>query len=386
MAGQKLSSNLVPVSARSEGFRADIQGIRAIAIILVIAIHMNLTGFSAGYIGVDMFLVVSGYVITLSLMKKAPKRFFGNLADFWVSRFTRIFPAAALVICVTVVASYFLSGKAFNPDLLTDARWATFYATNFRLINTGSNYFIAGLDQSLLTHYWSLAVEQQFYLVYPLIVFLLSRFSSENLRLRILQVFLVISIVASSYWSISQTLLDPVSSYFSPFTRFWELAAGGLVASLGTAKRFKHSGYLGLAMLLAAMFLLNSQSSYPGYLAWLPVIGTSILLWAPIKPLGARPMRYLGDISYSLYLWHFIWLVLPTQIEEPITDQYFTWLFLAGAVICSVITYHFFERPIHRSVGLKTDRYAALTVALICLATTWLVISLVENLWLRASL
>ena len=381
-----MDSNLAPVTQRSSSFRADIQGLRAIAIILVIALHMDLAGFSAGYIGVDMFLVISGYVITLSIQRKPAKKVFTNLVEFWRSRFIRIFPAAALVICVTVIASYFLSGKAFNDDLLDDARWATFYATNFQLINTGANYFIEGLDQSLLTHYWALAVEQQFYLVYPLLVFTLTWLSTEKHRVVALRLFLAVVIIASSYWSITQTVIDPVASYFSPLTRFWELALGGLLATFATTTRFKYAGYLGLAILISSMFLLNAQSSYPGYLAWLPAIGTALLLWAPLKPLGIAPLRYLGDISYSLYLWHFLWLVLPTQIENPITEPGFSWLFLFGALGCAVLTYHFFERPIHKSVSLRKDSYSALTVGMISLAGTWLVIALVENLWLRSIL
>jgi peptidoglycan/LPS O-acetylase OafA/YrhL len=381
-----VSTNLVPLSQRSSSFRADIQGLRAIAIVLVIALHMDLAGFSAGYIGVDMFLVISGYVITLSIQRKPAKKVFTNLVEFWRSRFIRIFPAAALVICVTVIASYFLSGKAFNDDLLDDARWATFYATNFQLINTGANYFIEGLDQSLLTHYWALAVEQQFYLVYPLLVFTLSWLSTEKHRVVALRLLLAVVIIASSYWSITQTVIDPVASYFSPLTRFWELALGGLLATFATTTRFKYAGYLGIALLVSSMFLLNAQSIYPGYLAWLPAIGTALLLWAPLKPLGIAPLRYLGDISYSLYLWHFLWLVLPTQIENPITEPGFSWLFLLGALGCAVLTYHFFERPIHKSVSLRNDSYSALTVGVMSLAGTWLVIALVENLWLRSIL
>ena len=382
----RVSSNLIPVTERSSSFRADIQGLRAIAILLVIALHMNLTGFSAGYIGVDIFLVVSGYVITLSIQKKPARRVLRNLAEFWRSRFVRIFPVAALVICVTVLASYFLSGKAFNDDLLDDARWATFYATNFQLINTGANYFIEGLDKSLLTHYWALAVEQQFYLVYPVIVFSITWLSSEKHRKIVLRALLVLVILLSSYWSITQTIIDPVASYFSPLTRFWELAVGGLLATFATTTKFRYAGILGLALLLGSMFVFNSQTSYPGFLAWVPVIGTGLLLWAPLNPLGIAPLRYLGDISYSLYLWHFIWLVLPTQIENPITEPGMSWVFLLGALGCSVVTYHLFERPIHRSLSLKTDSYSALTVGVISLATAWLVIALVENLWLRSIL
>ena len=378
-------SNAVPVTSRSTSFRADIQGLRAIAIILVIALHMNLPGVSAGFIGVDIFLVVSGYVITLSIQKKPARRVFRNLVEFWRSRFIRIFPVAALVIAVTVVAAFYLSGKAFNSDLFADARWATLYATNLRLINTGSNYFIAGLDQSLLTHYWSLAVEQQFYLVYPLALFLLTWLGTEKNRTLVLRVFLVVVICLSSYWSITQTILDPVASYFSPLTRFWELAFGGLLATFGI-RQSKFIPYLGLGLLVSSMFVLNAQSSYPGFLAWLPVLGTGILLISPLKPLGFAPLRYLGDISYSLYLWHFIWLVLPTQIENPITDSNMVWLFLLGAIASAVITYHLFERPIHRSVTLKTDTYSATVLAAVCLLGAWLVISLIENLYLRSIL
>jgi peptidoglycan/LPS O-acetylase OafA/YrhL len=287
---------------------------------------------------------------------------------------------------VTVLASYFLSGRAFNEYLFDDARWATLYATNIQLINTGANYFIQGLDQSLLTHYWALAVEQQFYLIYPLIVFAITWLNSEKHRVLSLRILLVLVILISSYWSITQTIVDPVASYFSPLTRFWELAFGGLLATFSTTTKFKYLGLLGLAILLGSMFMLDSQSSYPGALAWIPVIGTGLLLWAPLKPLGITPLRYLGDISYSLYLWHFIWLVLPTQIENPITEPGYSWLFLFGALTCAVLTYHFFERPIHRSLSLKTDSYSALTVGIICLASAWLVIALVENFWLRASL
>ena len=378
-------SNAVPVSSRSTSFRADIQGLRAIAIILVVALHMNLTGVSAGYIGVDIFLVVSGYVITLSIQKKPAHRVFRNLVEFWRSRFIRIFPAAALVISVTVVAAFLFSGKAFNPDLLIDARWATFYATNIRLIQSGSNYFIAGLDQSLLTHYWSLAIEQQFYLFYPLVIFLLTWLGSEKQRVLILRIFLTVVILASSYWSITQTVLDPVASYFSPLTRFWELAFGGLLATFAT-RNSRFLPFLGLIILAGSMFVLNSQSAYPGYLAWLPVVGTGILLYFPLKRLGIAPLRYLGDISYSLYLWHFVWLVLPTQIENPITEPSLAWVFLMGALVCSVLTYHLFEKPIHKSISLKTDTYAATTLAAVCLLGAFLVITLVENLYLRTIL
>jgi len=377
--------NIAPVATRSTSFRADIQGLRAIAIVLVIGLHMNLPGFQAGFIGVDIFLVVSGYVITLSLMKQPAKQVFRNLGKFWRGRFIRIFPAAALVISVTVIAAYLLQGRAFNSDLFIDARWATFYGTNIRLIQSGSNYFIAGLDQSLLTHYWSLAVEQQFYLVFPVIVFALTWLGKETKRIWIIRSFLLVAIVASAYWSVIETSSNSVSAYFSPLTRFWELAVGGLVATF-IANGSKYFSVLGLFLIGFSIYLLSSQSPYPGYLAWLPVIGTALLLWAPIKSLGIAPLRYIGDISYSLYLWHFIWLVLPTQVENPVTDGYWSYVFLIGAIASAMLSYHFFERPIHRSLSLKTDGYSALMVGALCLAFTWVVIAVIENLYLRSIL
>jgi peptidoglycan/LPS O-acetylase OafA/YrhL len=377
--------NLAPVASRAASFRADIQGLRALAIVLVIGLHMNLAGFNAGFIGVDMFLVISGYVITLSLQKQPAKQVFRNLAKFWRGRFIRIFPAAALVICVTVIAAFIFQGLAFNSDLFTDARWATLYGTNLRLISSGSNYFIAGLDQSLLTHYWSLAVEQQFYLVFPVVVFGLTWLGKETNRKWILRSFLLVAIVASAYCSVIETSTNSISAYFSPLTRFWELAVGGLVATF-TATGSKYFSFIGLALLGFSIYYLSSQSPYPGYLAWLPVMATALLLWAPLKPLGMPPLRYIGDISYSLYLWHFLWLVLPTQIENPITEGYWIYVFLIGAIVSAVISYHFFERPIHSSLRLKTDGYSALMVGSLCLITTWLVIAIIENLYLQSIL
>ena len=380
----KQSFNVSKPASRSSTFRADIQGLRALAIILVIGLHMGLAGFQAGYVGVDIFFVISGYVITLSLNKQPGKHTWANLAIFWGSRFIRIFPAAALVVATTIVAAYFLQGLAFNSDLITDARWATFYATNLRLIDSGANYFIVGLDQSLLTHFWALAVEQQFYLVFPVLVFSLTWLSSEKYRILLLQIALVLIVIASAIWSVLEAGTNAVSAYFSPFTRFWELGVGALVATFAFTKAPKWLSYLGLVTIVASLFLFDSATLYPGYLAWVPVLGTALVLISPLPALGIRPLRYIGDISYSLYLWHYLWLVLPTQLENPITDGYWSWLFLLGAVMTAVLSYHFFERPIHKSVTLRSDRYSAFVIGAICIVSALLAIAIIENLYLRS--
>ena len=211
-------------------FRPDIQGLRAIAVILVILAHARVPGFEGGYIGVDVFFVISGFVITSLLRRQPPRRVRHNLAYFYARRIRRIVPAATLTLVATTFAAYFLLGTNFVPQLLGDVRWASLFSANFRLIRTGSNYFIPGVAPSLVTHYWSLAVEEQFYLFFPLVVFSIAMFTPLKNRTTPLGLFLIAAIAASAWYSWHLTPISPTVAYYSPFTRFWEIALGALVA------------------------------------------------------------------------------------------------------------------------------------------------------------
>ena len=358
---------------------------RAIAVLLVIAAHARVPGLEGGYIGVDVFFVVSGYVITGLLLRQPHQSIGRNLTNFYTRRIRRIVPAATLTLVGTPIASYVLLGPNCNAELLGDVRWASLFAANVRLIQTGSNYFIPGVAPSLITHFWSLAVEEQFYLVFPLVVFSLTWVAPKRHRYAKLAVFLLAAIVASAWWSYHVTPTSPVSAYYSPFTRFWELALGALCALVPVAwlertpRMNRVWGIVALVVLGAAALRLNDQSVYPGVLAWWPCSAAAVLILsgvksAPVGPsdwLSRRPLRYVGDISYSLYLWHYVWLMLPLQLVHPLTSWYWVPFEIAGAFACAIASYHLVENPIRRSPTLSRDPWLVLLLLVVCVALSW---------------
>lgn len=372
------------MTARSN-FRPDIQGLRAVAVALVILVHASVPGFEGGYLGVDIFFVISGFVITDLLQRQTPRSVRHNLRHFYARRIRRIIPAATLTLVTTVVAAYALLGPNFEARLLVDVRWAALFGANFRFINTGSNYFVPGVAPSLVTHYWSLAVEEQFYLVYPVVVFSLTWFTTQKNRALVLGNFLVVAILVSGWWSYHLTPSNPVAAFYSPFTRFWELALGGLMALLPAAWARRNPTWntvvavLAAAALGCAVWRLNSSSVIPGILAWWPCGAAALLLWtgqstvrgAPASWLSWRPLRYVGDISYSLYLWHYPWLMLPLQRVHPISSPMARVLEIAGACVCAVVSYHFVENPIRRSKRLDRDGWSTVLLLLVCVAMSW---------------
>ena len=371
-----------PASAQRAFFRPDIQGLRALAVTLVVLTHAAVPGFSGGYVGVDVFFVISGFVITGLLNRQPPHQVRRNLGHFYARRIRRIVPAATIVLVTTVVVAYFTLGANFDPTLLGDVRWSALFVANFRLIATNSNYFIPGIAPSLVTHYWSLAVEEQFYLIFPIIVFSLTWLAPLARRAVTLRTVLVVGIIASAWWSFRLTAIDPTAAYYSPFTRFWEIALGGLVALLPAAwaKRTPRINAFAATLAMVALALcvwwLNASSAYPGFLAWWPCAATAVLLWTgqasarggPATWLSWRPARYVGDISYSLYLWHFAWLMLPLELVHPISSPGTRVVEVAGAFACAAASYHFVENPIRHSRRLDHDGVAVVILLLVCVA------------------
>ena len=384
-SGRNSPSDGYPGAAAHRDFRRDIQGLRALAVILVIGNHANLPGFAGGYLGVDMFFVISGYVITQLLLREAHKDPRLGLADFYCRRIRRIVPAATVTLVGTLVVAASVLGPRLNPNLPGDVLWASLFAANFRLIATGSNYFVPGIRSSLITQFWSLAVEEQFYLVFPLLVFLVARFVAPEKRLRVLSISIAAGMVLSAWWSMRISGSDPTIAYYSPFTRFWELGLGCLLATLTTNLPTKTAAserlavLLGSALLAVALFELNQASTYPGSLAWLPALATALFLWAganggstPLtKFLSARPLGYVGDISYSLYLVHYLWLMLPAQLASSFTGWAWILLELGGTFITAISLYHLLENPIRRSRRLAADGVAIALLLCVCVAASW---------------
>ncbi|MDE3065687.1 MAG: acyltransferase [Acidobacteriota bacterium] len=365
-------------------FRPDVQGLRAVAVVLVVLSHAGVPGLAGGYVGVDVFFVISGFVITGLLTRQPPRRVRRNLAYFYQRRIRRIVPAATLTLVVTAIAARAMLGANFDARLLDDVRWAALFAANFRFIATSANYFIPGVAPSLVTHFWSLGVEEQFYLCYPIVVFSLTWLAPPARRRGALAGFLVLGVGASAWWSAHLTHVAPISAYYSPLTRFWELALGGLVAvaPAAWARRTPTLNSLAavasLAVLGVAVWRLSATSAFPGVLAWWPCGAAAVLLYtgaasrraSPATWLSWRPCRYVGDISYSLYLWHYPWLMLPAQLAHPYTSPLARVVEVGGAFACAVLSYHLVENPLRRSRRLEGDGVSVALLLGVCVAAS----------------
>jgi len=341
-------------------FRPDVEGLRAVAVLLVVLFHAGVPGITGGYVGVDVFFVLSGFVITGLLLRERAQTNKTRLLDFYGRRSRRILPAATLVIILTVLASYHWLGFLLGNATAQVGRTASLFYANFNFISTGTNYLSSQAPPSALQNYWSLSVEEQFYVVYPtlfIIVGILWTHVSFRLKLTVL---LVLSIVASLIWSILQTSVNSTAAYFSPFTRAWELAIGALVAvgSLQLAKLPQHISalmtWIGLAGILVAAFLFTGSTPYPGSAVTLPVISTALLVagGTAVPRMGAEfllrlpPFRWLGKLSYSLYLWHWPILIIAAQYAGhslPVVDN-LLWVLLAIGL--SIGSYFLVENPI----------------------------------------
>ena len=355
-------------------FRLDIQGIRALAVLLVVVNHVAPGRLTGGYIGVDVFFVVSGFLITSLLVKEAGRSERISLAGFYARRARRIIPAATVVIVVTVLVSLWKLPLLRAQEVLTDGVWSAFFGANIHMAQVGTDYFSQGQPPSPLRHYWSLAVEEQFYLVWPVLLIgclaLLRRrgHAGEELHRRFVRTaWLVIgtAIVASLAWAVVATYSSPVTAYYSTFTRAYELGAGAAcalllrpgstaAARLGATGREVLAG-AGLVTIAASAVLLSGETAFPGLWALLPVLGTVALVVAggagePTRVgrlLSLRPAVVVGDWSYSLYLWHWPVIVLGRGILGA--DRFDT-LPVAGTAVAltfvlSWASYRFVENP-----------------------------------------
>ena len=385
------SSNTSVASERMQtnNFRTDIQLLRAVAVLLVICYHSSVPHLGGGYIGVDVFFVISGFVITNVLQHETEEGLLQQLSYFYARRIRRLIPAASIVLIATVVLTYFFLGPNFGIPLLSDVRFASLFSLNFHFIANGSSYFNPGVPPSLVTHFWSLAVEEQFYLVYPILFLLLRQLFTTRIKIATV-LFLLVVIISSSWWSIHISTSNAVAAYYSPFTHLWELALGALLTQLPsftshlTVKIRGVLSAIGLITILLSAILLTSESTYPGYLAWIPCAGTALVVIACADVISTskkilkyvRPIVYVGDISYSFYLWHFVWLMLPLQyamtinISTTVMSPIIRITQVAGAFLCAALSNHFIERPIRSSARFDNQKNLVLPLLIGCIGAT----------------
>ena len=365
-----------------KGFRPDIEGLRAVAVIAVVLYHAGIPGFGGGFIGVDVFFVISGFLITGLLWREVATTNTVALGRFYGARARRLLPAAATVGIATALVVAVVLPPLQARSVFLDGIACALYAGNYRFAMHGTDYLASDLPPSPFQHYWSLGVEEQFYLVWPVLIigtaWLVHRLrAGAAARATPYAVVLVLVAAASLAAAVLWTRTSPAWAFFSLPTRAWELAAGGLVAlSIHQWRRLPLLpativGWGGLALIVLTCTQLGPRTPYPGTAALLPVLGTALVIGAgPVTGgLGAgrvlcRPaMRAIGRVSYSWYLWHWpVLLLMPPLLGEPAgLPARLSATAVSGGL--AVITLHLVENPGRFAAALRRSAKASLTVA-----------------------
>ncbi|PBB22260.1 MULTISPECIES: acyltransferase family protein [unclassified Mesorhizobium] len=367
-------------------FRPDIQGLRALAVGGVVAYHFGLSALPGGFAGVDIFFVISGWLITTHLMGEITETGRLDLWRFYARRARRLLPAALFVILATLGLGYFILAPQEQALYSRGAMFASAYAINLWLLRWSFDYFAADALSNPFIHFWSLSVEEQFYLVWPALL-LLAAWLRPGRRMAV--VVIGVAGLASFAACLWLTSLSPAwAFYFSPL-RAWEFAAGGL-ATLAPAALWQRrpwlrtaQGWLGLALIATAYLCLSEDLPFPGWYALLPVVGTVLVLlsgagdkhdqqaagparWQSLTPASALslpPLQWVGTLSYSLYLWHWPVIVYAGML---VPDLSVVQRLGCGALSLALafLTYHLIENPARRGgwlpAGARAVRFAAI--------------------------
>lgn len=349
-------------------FRPDIQGLRAIAVLTVVAFHAGLAFLPGGYVGVDIFYVISGYLITTHLLDRLRSDGTVKFASFYARRARRILPAAFTVLAMSLVIGIVVVPPLQLTNTLRDAIFTAFYLPNVGFALSGTNY-LAETTPSVFQHYWSLGVEEQFYLAWPLAVWTTFRLwrGSTAAVAWVLGILAAISLAGS----IVITPQYQAYAFFLLPTRAWELAAGALAAlALHQRDRFFSSriaaetvGWAGLTAIALSVILFDADTAYPGYAALLPVTGATALVVAGLghpqvsysRVLSLRPVQWIGRVSYSLYLVHWPLLTLAQAAvgyNHPLTLPA-TLVLGALSFPIAALLYHYVETPGRKSQRLS---------------------------------
>ncbi|KAA0923619.1 acyltransferase family protein [Rhodococcus sp. ANT_H53B] len=338
-------------------FRTDIEGMRAIAILSVLTYHAGAPFLPGGYIGVDVFFVISGFLITSHLLSETKINGRVLLIGFYARRMRRLLPASLLVLVVTLILARLLLPPLAMQDVSRDGMFTATYLSNMWFAYTGTDY-LANDTPSVFQHYWSLALEEQFYLVWPVLIILVTALS----RKRTVMVAAIALVSAASFlFGLSVMEINQPMAFFSLPTRAWELGVGGLVAaSMHLLRRVNIMAaagiaWAGLAMVGGAAVFYDSSTVFPGVAAALPVVGAAAMIVGGTVAAGMGPGRFLqaplfqffGRISYSLYLWHWPLLVVPSLYRAELSA--WTRIALCGvAIALAVATEKYVERPFRK--------------------------------------
>jgi peptidoglycan/LPS O-acetylase OafA/YrhL len=353
-------------------FRPDIEGLRAVSVTLVVLSHLSL-GFPGGYVGVDVFLVISGFLITRQLADELSRTDRISFRGFYARRIRRILPAATVVIVGTVLACWKWDSPLRVKTDAVDGLFSAFSGINWRLAENGTDYFQAGSLPSPFQHFWSLAVEEQFYALWPVLLLVIWLAAGRRHGHRKIVVRALLAIMAGSLvLSIMTTASSPSWAYFGTQTRAWELAFGALLAiTVDIWTRMPPAlasqiSWLGLAMIMFSAFAYTSSTEYPGSAVVLPVTGAAFVIaggcpgWSRSAELilKVRPAQFLGKTSYSWYLVHWpVLAIAPLAIGHALGTED-KWLVLTGSLALAVLMFYLVEQPPRKaSLLVRKPRY-----------------------------
>ncbi|MGG5171221.1 acyltransferase family protein [Pseudarthrobacter sp. J1738] len=351
--------------------RTDIQALRALAVGAVVLNHLWPDRLPGGYVGVDIFFVISGFLITRHLVGELTKRGRVHFAAFYARRMRRLLPAALLVGALGLAGTWLFMPYSRWADAAGEGIAAAFYGENWLLAAKSVDYSASQETATVVQHYWSLSVEEQFYVVWPLLLagaFAAALWRRKN-PLRFLTIAMSVVFAASLIFSIIYTVTNPNEAYFVTTTRAWEFAAGGLIA-LGTVafldtkasqrrspsklvqNRMQLLAGIGLIAVLVTLFVYNQETTFPGAMALIPVVGTGLIIWtgsvlgsSAIPFSGFRPFQFVGDVSYSLYLWHWPLIVLAVPFLGRELGNVDKWIIAAISLALAFLSKRYIEDP-----------------------------------------
>lgn len=385
----------VSPSRRRAGFQPHVQALRALAVTLVLVYHLWPSRLTGGFVGVDVFFVISGYLITAQLVREAISTDHVSLSRFWARRARRLLPASLLVAAVSAVGVVLWVPTILWRQFLREVAAGTLYVENWALAQDAVDYLAKDNVPAPVQHYWSLSVEEQFYLVWPFLVvlaLLIARRLRPGASSRLTGIAAIFGLVgvASFVWSVVETSHNPGWAYFSTLTRAWEFAVGGLLAvlhaafarrpdrrPLGAPALATAAAYLGLALIVIAAMQYDDQTPFPSWRALLPVAGALVMLAAgspryaasPSTAYNLRPVQWLGDVSYSVYLWHFPLIVLlPHVTGHPLSTTDKVAIGVATLVLAG-LTKVLVEDPVRTST-LLSERLRPRATYVLTAATT----------------
>lgn len=359
--------------------RRDIEGLRAVATFLVLPYHAGLMLFPGGFVGVDVFFVISGFVITGQLIREVDRDGTVNLLGFYARRAKRLLPASAVVLAATALMTWLWVPRIRWETTGGDIVASSLYFVNWRLADRSVDYLAEDVTPSAVQHYWSLSVEEQFYFVWPILllgVVLLAARLGVNRKVALLAGLAVVA-VPSLLWAGHQAVASPERAYFVTTARMWEFTVGAFVAIVATRlDRMPQAlavvlAWAGLATVLVSGRIYTADTTWPGFHALLPTIGTGLVIaagvaagrYGPVALIGNRFMLFIGYLTYSLYLWHWPLLIVAREhlggISVPVGLA-----IVAFSVIPAWLTFHLVENPLRNSPLVAREPKVAIGLGL----------------------